>query len=700
MASVAAVAVAVLAAAFFAPGIFAGEVPTYRDFVNVFLPYKLYAARALAEGRFPLWAPEAGLGAPFHAAYQAGLLYPPSGILFLLPNASGVGLYLALHVWLGGFGMARLLARRGLGGEARLFGAVVYAFGGTFLSALPWGHAVVAAWMPWAIVAAEDVVGRPSASRFLCLVAVLALELLGGAPETFLQSAALVLAQALVARGTMSAVRRVGVVSLAAALALAVAAAQLLPTAEALGESERLGGMASEVVSLFSFEPASLLTLVVPHRMEGGIVAPIPEHGFPLFWSVYVGLVPLPLAALALASRSGRRFGAVLLVSLALALGNHAPIFPFLYGVAPGLVGLFRYPEKFLLTVHLALSALAGIGLGRMQSWMARETRLPVSAVSLAIVALTMTDLWNVHRPAMLFSDFGRLLASAPPLELRPVDEETRLFHYEREGERLKPWNPKFTIGEDLGDFERRVWADLGANVGLVYRVGFVADAGGIRERRIADLYRFLRSQTVDRALHVLSALGVRFLVGPDPIEAAGLEPLRRGDERHAWIYRLRSAGPHAYLASRVRSVGTLQGALERLADEDFVPGEDATVEGDCPSLRSCSRSAIEVPGERSIRLVESTAERLVLDVAAAERALLVVGDSFYPGWHARVDGSLSRLFRANGLVRAVIVPSGRHVVTLEYEPLSFRFGLLISGTALFVTGLAGRRIKPLDRRS
>lgn len=689
------VVIAMLAVAFFAPGIFAGEVPSYRDFVNVFLPYKLYAAHALAEHGFPLWAPEAALGAPFHASYQAGLLYPPAAVVFLFPNAFGIGIYLALHAWLAGFGMERMLARRGLARAPRLLGGIVYALGGTFVSALPWGHGVVAAWMPLAIVAAEDAIRAPSAARFLRLVAVLALELLGGAAESFAQSAALVFAQAIVARGALPVARRLAVAGLGMALALSIAAAQLLPTAEALRESERGGGMASDVVGLFSFEPVSFLTFLAPHRIDGGVVAPIPEREFPLFWSVYVGLAPLALAGLGLLSGSGRRFAVALVLAFALALGSHAPIFPLLYQAAPGLVGLFRYPEKFLLTAHLALAALAGIGLGRLQSFLAGQMRLPVAAVSLALCALTAADLWDVHRPAMLFTDFDALLASAPPKEIGVIGAGTRLFHYQRAGAALKPWNPKFVIGENLEDFERRVWADLGANVGLVYGAGLVADAAGLRHRAIAELYRFVGREPPERALHVLRALGVRFLLGPDAIDSEALELLRQGSAGRTWIYRLRSAGPRLYLASRVRSVGTREAAFDRLAAADFAPGEDATVEGDCPPIPACRRGSVAERRDRSVRVVEDSAQRLVLDVSTGESALLVVGDSFFPGWHARVDGSPSPILLANGLVRGVVVPGGRHVVSLGYHPRSFHVGLVVSGIgmlgAVLLAGFAAR---------
>jgi hypothetical protein len=687
--------VAVLIGAFFAPGIFAGQVPSYRDFVNVFLPYKLYAAHALDRGRFPLWAPEPALGAPFHASYQAGLLYFPAGIVWLFPNAFGIGLYLAFHAWLGAFGMERLLARRGLSSAARLLGAIVYALGGFFVSALPWGHGVVAAWLPLAIVAAEDAVRDPSRGRFLWLVAALALQMLGGSPESFAQSAILALAAAWVATGTVSLGRRAVLVGAALALAASIAAAQLLPTVELLRASERINGMARDVVTLFSFEPSSFLTFLVPHRIDHGVVAPIPEREFPLIWSVYVGMVPLLLAALGAVTWRGRRFSALLAVSLLLALGRHGLVFPLAYRAAPALVGVFRYPQKFLLTTHFALAVLAGIGLCRWQSWMRHRTRLPVGALSLVLCILAAADLWAVHRPALLFTDFDSLIASAPPPALGSVSSGVRLFHYERDGPSLKPWNPKFAIGEDLGAFKRAVWADLGANVGLVYGVGFVADAAGLRQESIASLYGYLRRVPAEQTIRLLRVLDVRFLVGPDAIDSEALELVRRGSRGSAWIYRLRAPGTRIYLAARVHSADGLQSALDRLSDVGFVPGEDATVAGDCPAIPACLRTpgSAGPPRGASIRVREANPEEVLVEVTASERSLLVINDSFYPGWRATVDGSAAPILLTNGLARGVVVPAGRYSVSLRYEPASFRIGLVLSAMGLLCATLLAQRL-------
>ena len=70
-------------------------------------------------------------------------------------------------------------------------------------------------------------------------------------------------------------------------------------------------------------------------------------------------------------------------------------------------------------------------------------------------------------------------------------------------------------------------------------------------------------------------------------------------------------------------------------------------------------------------------------------RSLLVVSDSYYPGWRAAVDGRPAPLLRTNVLLRGVPVPAGRHQVRLWFDPLSVRLGFALSALALVANGAA-----------
>jgi len=97
-------------------------------------------------------------------------------------------------------------------------------------------------------------------------------------------------------------------------------------------------------------------------------------------------------------------------------------------------------------------------------------------------------------------------------------------------------------------------------------------------------------------------------------------------------------------------------------------------------------RALAELGGARSDRL------RILTESEAP--ALLVLTDTWYPGWRASVDGQPATLWRADHAFRAVTVPAGRHEVELRFAPRSVLAGALVSAlsAALVVAVLVRRR--------
>ena len=101
---------------------------------------------------------------------------------------------------------------------------------------------------------------------------------------------------------------------------------------------------------------------------------------------------------------------------------------------------------------------------------------------------------------------------------------------------------------------------------------------------------------------------------------------------------------------------------------------------------------AADAPGTSSRQgraaIVTDDARHVDVTVDAPSDGFLLLADTFYPGWRARVDGREAPIYRANISVRAVAVSAGRHDVTFVYEPPGLVRGLTIS-LAAFATLLA-----------
>jgi uncharacterized membrane protein YfhO len=74
-----------------------------------------------------------------------------------------------------------------------------------------------------------------------------------------------------------------------------------------------------------------------------------------------------------------------------------------------------------------------------------------------------------------------------------------------------------------------------------------------------------------------------------------------------------------------------------------------------------------------------------------------VLGDNWYPGWKAKVDGRSVDVDRVDYVLRGTSVGRGHHRIEYSYEPVSWRIGWIIS--LLSLLGLAGAVVIERRRR-
>jgi uncharacterized membrane protein YfhO len=72
---------------------------------------------------------------------------------------------------------------------------------------------------------------------------------------------------------------------------------------------------------------------------------------------------------------------------------------------------------------------------------------------------------------------------------------------------------------------------------------------------------------------------------------------------------------------------------------------------------------------------------------------MVILSDTWFPGWRATVDGKSATIHRAYGAVRGVIVEPGSHVIEMRYRPLSVFAGLgltLLAAATVLAARLRG----------
>ncbi len=153
---------------------------------------------------------------------------------------------------------------------------------------------------------------------------------------------------------------------------------------------------------------------------------------------------------------------------------------------------------------------------------------------------------------------------------------------------------------------------------------------------------------------------------------------------------------PRAFLVNRWWNVdGVEQTAATHLfkdegyrsgATVEYVPG---AVEGLPPPPETGDGAAPPGSPAGIIRVFEAGRNNVHLEVEAPGRSLLVLCDSWYPGWKAYVDYKEQPIYRANIWFRGVFVGKGWHQVNFVYRPTHIDAAFVGCGlSALVVCGL------------
>jgi hypothetical protein len=175
-------------------------------------------------------------------------------------------------------------------------------------------------------------------------------------------------------------------------------------------------------------------------------------------------------------------------------------------------------------------------------------------------------------------------------------------------------------------------------------------------------------------------------------------------------LYKNRSPLPRAWIVNDCKLMDS--GAmLSRMTSMDFRPRREVLLEEDPkwtnppsppitkgtqnqggrrgPPVQRTNDAGEALSGvPQQVQIKSESNNRLALEVDVAENNLLVLSDTYYPGWKAFMDGKETKIYRADYTFRAIPLNAGTHQVEFVYDPISFKLGAGV--TVLGILGCIG----------
>lgn len=477
------------------------------------------------------------------------------------------------------------------------------------------------------------------------------------------------------------------------AISILISSVQILPSKELLSLSSRKNGISLKEATYFSYSPKHFLTMLNPFYLGNprkGTYPIFSKNDGNIFWenTGYIGIIPLILAMISffkIKNDTNIQFYWLLLVfSALLMLGKYSPLY-FIFSFPP--FSFFRVPSRFILFFVWALTILSGFGFHWLTQYIQKKLSvILIIVITLIIIGFSFYQLFNF---SYNYNPTGNAFQWLEP-------PETISFLKQNKGRYFTLgtgywWNKYFfTKGWEDTQPYYHFRNDLRPNFNTLFNVpsnqqldalitkryGLLLDliGDGIKPENDKFLYN-------DYSLKLLAMSNVSYLLSP--VEIANLDKVYETKNNPSEfpsykIYAIPAVLPRAHMIYTYKTVDTVEEMQQALLSETFDPKKEVILEKKIDFAKN-DESVNKTDATSEIEWLDDQEQKLSLQVKTGENGLLVLADSYYPGWKAFVDDKETEILSANLNQRGIVLNKGNHKVSFVYNPKSFKIGLTIS---------------------
>ena len=676
------------------------------------LPWFQEEMRQVHNGEIPLWDPHNWLGMPMLGQGQPGTAYPLNWLLFLIPPVHGhirVGAlqwYFVIIHYMAALFCYLLCRDLGRSRLASLVAGLVFALAG-YVGTTDWPQMVNGAvWAPLVLMFLLRAIRgfHPLGSAALAGLS-LGVSWLSGHHQVPLFLTLMVTGVWLyyILREGRINWRLVQLAVVMAAIMALVGALQILPINEYGHLAKRWVGPPNPVG----------WDQVVPYWVHRNYALGVLSLFAIIFpgWNrnadPFIGVVAFSLVLLALAlcwnQRWVKLFSAIAIGGILFALGPNSVFQGFLYGLVP-MVDKARVPSMAVIVFNIGAAVLVafgvdyfaacGTGIPACDVWAGRIVR-GILAFGLLIFTLLLGGMfahqlhWDADDRVALSALIAILLAAL-----------------------LYAWRTGNLTGQQAGTLlVMLLLLELGNDSGYPFahrdEDDRQKDLRSIRNN--GDIADYLHAQPgVFRIESRTDAVAKNWAEyhNFDTVEAMGASVTTNvlNTEWHTWQSRLLFGvlftiaekpplddSKEVYTAASGLKLYMNPGAWPRAwAVHEIVPIRDlgqgrALINDHLGDLRSKAFSLEKIPAlspcfaPDDVRISRYAAESVAIQANLGCGGMVVLSDTWFPGWEAKVDGRPERIYEVDNCMRGVIVAQGKHELTMAYRPRSVYLGAILA---------------------
>jgi hypothetical protein len=304
--------------------------------------------------------------------------------------------------------------------------------------------------------------------------------------------------------------------------------------------------------------------------------------------------------------------------------------------------------------------------------------RIDIKWAVVGVIALELFDLLPYSFHYKLSVPRGRTCFETPGIRFLEDRMETEgPFRIFRDRNTVLPPNsPMIFHLDEIGGYESSISAGY---------TGFFSaiDATMSRNPRTLDLPHNYDTYTQP----FWSFLGVRYLIAASPMPRLP-QPWGLVYQDDLCIYENPDWLPRWFLVPAIMRAESIDEGyrLSRTIDPRAIAVAVGVDPADLPpGLRNIMAPVSNISGDAPVQSCDGVLQteyygpdELRLNSNCDRDSFLVFSDACFPGWRAWLDGKEVKVYRTDGIVKGIVLPSGSHKVRFLFDPVSGKIGWLL----------------------